>query len=747
LRQQVVTARVHDAAGPRAPWRLGLLVAAVLAAGCNSPYPESEEGQNILYSTFAEEPKHLDPARAYATDECGMLGPILEPPFQYHFLKRPYELAPLTATDIPKAETRSVAFQGKTVQATVYTIRLRPGTRYQDHPCFVEANRHLTEPQMQGVRAVQDIRPAATRELVAGDYVNAVRRLADPRLACPIASTLAAHLLGVKEYQASLQAVLDRERAARKAAAGMLYNQEQDEQHAPIAVDYGAGADAFPFVREVDRYTFQVVMQHPYPQMLYWMAMPFFSPIPPEAVAFFDQPVLLERSLIFDKNPVGTGPYVLEEFDPTNQIVFERNRNYHQERYPDLAAPDESDATAQALYGEMKAAGLLEDVGKPLPMVDRLVLRIERESIPRWNKFLQGYYDAQGIPSDVFDQAVKLSSQGDTTLTDDMAARGIQLRSSYSTTTQFLVFNMGDPVVGGYTEAKRKLRQAISIAYDTEEEIAIFLNGRGLPAYSPIPPGIFGHPTGADEINPVVYRWDAKLGHGVRRPIEEAKALLAEAGYPNGYGPDGQRLVIRFPVTGGTPEGRAWLTFVQKQFDKLGIGLTIEVSDWNRFREKIDSGNFQLSGGGWVADYPDPENFLFLLYGPSAKVVSKGENAANYKSPEYDALFEKMRSMENSPERLAVVNQMVRVIQEDSPWVFRYHPKSLELYHAWVKNAWPHALAFNTLKYRRLDTEARTAYRRAENQPRWWPVIGFALVLALSSLPALRAAVRRLREA
>ena len=731
---------------PRGSWRAGLLLAAVLVVGCNSPYPESEEGHNILYSTFEEEPKHLDPARAYATDECVMMGPILEPPFQYHFLKRPYELAPLTATDIPKAERRTVTFQGKEVAATVYTIRLKRSVLYQDHPCFVEANRRLTEESLRGVRAVRDIRPTATRELVAGDFVHAIRRLADPRLACPIASTLAQHLVGMREYQASLQAVLDRERAKRKAAAGILYNQEKDEQYNPIPVDYGAGAECSPFVREVDPCTFELVLRHPYPQMLYWMAMPFFAPVPPEAIAFFDQPVLLERSLIFDKNPVGTGPYVLKEFDPTNQIVFERNRNFHDERFPELPRPAAGEEAARVLYDQMKAAGLEEDAGKRLPMIDRVVLRMEKESIPRWNKFLQGYYDAQGIPSDVFDQAVKLTSQGDASLADEMAARGIQLRSSYSTTSSFLTFNMGDLVVGGYTDAGRKLRQAISIAYDSEEEVAIFLKEQGVPAHSPIPPGIFGYREGREGINPVVYEWDEPRGRGVRRSIDEAKRLLAEAGYPNGYGPDGQRLVLRFPVSGGTPEGATWLAFVKKQFDRLNIGLEIEVSDWIRFREKIDSGNFQLSGGGWMADYPDPENFLFLLYGPSAKVVSKGENAANYKNPRFDELFEKMRSMENSPERLAFVDEMVRLLQQDAPWVFRYHPKSLAFYHGWVKNAWPHALAFNTWRYWRLDTAARTAYRRAENQPRWWPIIGFAAVLVLGSLPALRAARRRLRE-
>jgi len=723
-----------------------LLLAAVLVGGCNSPYPESDEGKSIFYSTFYDEPKHLDPARAYATDEYSMMGPILEPPFEYHFLKRPYEVTPLVTRDVPKPERRTAAFRGQPIEVIVYTVRLKPGILYQDHPCFVEANRHLTEGQVQGVRAVWDIRPTATRELAAGDFVYAIRRLADPRLVCPIFSTLAEHFVGLKEYQATLQEVLDQERAKRKAAGGVLYNQEQDEQYNPVPLDYAAGAERFPFVREVDPYTFEVVLAHPYPQILYWMAMPFFAPVPPEAVSFFNQPVLLERTIVFDKNPVGTGPYVLREFDPTNQIVLARNENFRDGRYPDLPEPDGQDPAARALWGEMKSAGLMEDAGKRLPMVDRLVLRLERESIPCWNKFLQGYYDSQGIPSDVFDQAVKLSSRGDAALTDEMASRGIRLLSSYSTTTSYLAFNMLDGVVGGYTDAKCKLRQAISIAFNSEDEISIFLNGRGLPGHSPIPPGIFGHREGREGINPVVYQWDAKRGRGVRRSVEEAKELLAEAGYPDGYGPDGQRLMIRFAVSAVTPESRAWLDFARKQFDKLKIGLDIEDSDWNRLREKIDKGNFQLTGAGWVADYPDPENFLFLLYGPNGKVASKGENAANYKNARYDELFDKMRGMENSPERLEIVAEMIGILQRDAPWVFRYHPKAFGLYHAWVKNAWPHALAFNTLKYLRLDAPARTAYRRAENQPRWWPVIGFAAVLVLASVPALRAAVRRLRE-
>ncbi|MBE3095886.1 MAG: ABC transporter substrate-binding protein [Planctomycetes bacterium] len=723
------------------------LLALLAAAGCNSPYPEADEGQSILYTTFTEEPRHLDPAQAYPFDDVVMMSHVLEPPLQFHYLKRPYALAPLTAADIPRPEPRKVVFQGETVEGIVYTVRLAPGIRYQDHPCFVEANRHLAGQDVRSARTVWDIQPAATRALAAGDYVYAIRRLADPRLACPIYSVLADHLLGMREYQESLQGRLDRERSARQAAAGPFYNQEQDERYNPIRLDYAGAADAFPFVREIDPHTFEVVLGHPYPQILYWMAMPFFSPVPPEAIEFFDQRVLLERSIVFDKNLVGTGPYVLREFDPTNQIVFQRNPNFRDERYPDLPQPAEGDEQGRRAYDEMASAGMLEDAGRRLPMVDRVVLRLEKELIPRWNKFQQGYYDVLLITSDVFDQAVTLTSRGDASLSDEMAARGVRLVTSYPCQTSYLGFNMADSIVGGYAPEQRKLRQAISMAFDSEEEIAIFANGQGIPAQGPIPLGIFGHREGREGINPVVYRWDEKRQCAVRRPLEEAKRLLAEAGYPNGFGPDGQRLVVRFATTEPTPESRTLLAFFKKQFDKLGIGLDIQVTDFNRFQEKVRSGNFQALAWGWIADYPDPETFLSLFYGPNGKVASGGENVANYRRERFDALFVRMRNLENTPERLAIIDEMVGLLREDAPWIFRYEPLTLELYHGWLKSAYPHAVALNKVKYRRIDAAARTAYRREYNRPEWWPVLGFLGLLVLVSLPAARAAARRLREA
>ncbi|MCD6304268.1 MAG: hypothetical protein J7M21_04825 [Planctomycetes bacterium] len=519
----VAPPRPDGSAQPRGPaLRCGLaaagLVLAAAAAGCdNSPYPRSDANANVLYATFYEEPKHLDPARAYSTSESDLMCKVLEPPFQYSYLKRPYQIEPLTAVAIPRPRQRTVAFAGRKVRATVYAVRIRRGIFYQDHPCFVPANLRLTEDSARGVRSVWDVAPTARRELVAGDYVLAVRRLADPRLACPVFATLAKNLLGMRAYRQELQRRLDAERRRRRAAAGPLYNRQRDEIYNPIRIDYAAGAERFPFVRQVDRYTFELVLERPYPQILYWMAMTFFAPVPPEEVAFFDQPALRRRNIVIDKNLVGTGPYVLRRYDPTNEIVFERNADFRDERYPLLPAPPPEDKAARLHYLKMKRLGMLDDAGRRLPMIDRIVYRMERESIPRWNKFLQGYYDASLITSDLFDQAVTLTSRGESALTGELSGLGIRLVTSLPVEVSYYAFNMQDPVVGGYTEAKRKLRRAISIAFNVEDEISVFANGRGVAAHGPIPPGIFGHEAGPSGYNPYVYRWDRDRRAPVRR--------------------------------------------------------------------------------------------------------------------------------------------------------------------------------------------------------------------------------------
>jgi len=685
----------------------------VACDGWNNPYPASDAGKSILYTAFTERPKHLDPAQAYSENEYDLLANIYAPPLQYHYLKRPYQLVPLAARAMPavtyldsrrrplpdNAPAEQIAF-------SVYEIHLKPDMRYQPHPAFVAGNLSLSKDALSGIHALNDFPQRATRRVTAADYVHQIKRLVHPELHTPIAGVMGEYIVGLKEYAATLQ------RAA--------------QQHPGAYLDL----DAYPLsgVQVVSDTAYRITVRGKYPQFAYWLAMPFFAPMPQEAERFYAQPGMKQRNLTLDWWPVGSGPYYLSENDPNRRMVLTRNPNYHSELYPAAGEPGD--------------ASLLADAGKPLPLTDQVVFSLEKETIPYWNKFLQGYYDASGISSDSFDQAVQVSVGGEAAVTDEMQKQGITLSTAVATSTMYTGFNWLDPVVGGASERAGKLRRAIAIAVDFEEFVSIFANGRGIAAQSPIPPGLFGYRDGEAGLNHYVYDWVD--GKAQRKPISEAKRLLAEAGYPGGVDAvSKQPLVIHLDTTANGVGNKSRLDWLRKQFDKIGVQLDVRSTDYNRFQDKIRRGDTQMFYFGWNADYPDPENFLFLLQGAQGKVVKGGENAANYSNPEYDRLFEQMKNMENSPARQALIDRMLEILRRDSPWLWGFHPKNYILQHGWLHNVKPNVMANNKLKYWRVDAGWRDRLRREWNRPVRWPLWLMAAAMLLSAVWLWRVLRRR----
>lgn len=686
----------------------------------NNPYPAEDRGHNILYSAFSERPKHLDPSQSYSENEATFTAQIYEPPLQYHYYKRPYTLVPATAREVPRPRLFDAAgrrlpddAQAGQVAFSLYEIKIRPGIRFQPHPAFARDPggrlffHDLKPGDLDAIFSLSDFKQQGSRELTAADYVYQIKRLAHPRLYSPILGLMGEIIWGLKEYAADLRKV---HQDLVRAGHGKAY---LDLNRYPLEG-----------VQVIDRYTYQVKLKGKYPQFVYWLAMSFFAPVPEEVERFYSQPGMAEKNFSLDWYPVGTGPYMLTKNNPNQQMVLERNPNFHGETYP-----------AQGEAGDFEK-GVLSDRGKAIPFIDKVVFSLEKEGIPYWNKFLQGYYDASGISSDSFDQAVQFTSTGDMALTEKMVRKGIRLTHSVAPSVIYMGFNMLDPVVGGPSERARKLRQAISIVVDYEEYLSIFANGRGIAAQGPIPSGIFGHKAGAEGINPYVYDWEK--GKARRKPLEAAKKLLAEAGYPNGIETEtGKPLVLNLDVTARGPDDKARLDWIRKQFQKLNIQLVIRSTDYNRFQDKIRKGNAQLFNWGWNADYPDPENFLFLLYGPQGKVKSDGENAANYSNPEYDRLFEKMKNIENGVARQAIIDRMMEIVRRDAPWLWGFHPTEFVLYHSWMFNQKPNQMARNGLKYQRIDTALRDRKRTDWNQPVIWPLFLILGVLTIGVLPAI----------
>ncbi|MBI4938379.1 MAG: peptide ABC transporter substrate-binding protein, partial [Nitrosomonadales bacterium] len=456
-----------------------LLLAACDGGLWNNPYPAADKGKPIFYTAFTERPKHLDPAQAYSENEYIFLAQIYLPPLQYHYLKRPYTLVPQAAIDQPAVryldkDNRPLPDDAPAdkVAYSEYEIRLRPDQRYQSHPAFARDAQGRPEylalkpGDLRDIHALNDFPHSGTREVRAADYVYQIKRLAHPSIHSPIAGLMAEYVVGLKAYADTLK-------QAQKA-------------HPEDFLDLGN----YPLegAQEVDEHTYRIKVYGKYPQFAYWLAMPFFAPMPVEAERFYEQPGMRERNITLDWWPVGSGPYYLSENNPNQRMVLSRNPNFSGEHYPAEGEPGDQEA------------GLLADAGKALPLIDKVVFSLEKETIPYWNKFLQGYYDASGISSDSFDQAVQVNVTGETNVTDEMKEQGITLSTSVATSTMYMGFNWLDPVVGGSCasptsapppqpspdgrgskrnesscnpERASKLRRAIAIAVDFEEFISI----------------------------------------------------------------------------------------------------------------------------------------------------------------------------------------------------------------------------------------------------------------------------------
>jgi len=234
----------------------------------NSPYTVDETDQRILYSSFTLRPKHLDPARSYSSNEASFTGQIYEPPLQYHYLKRPYELEPLTATQLPTvdyfdtegvrlddtAETEKVAY-------SVYTLSIKENILFQPHPAFVKDKQgeflyhELNSQQLESISTLADFKQVASRELTAKDYVYQIKRLAHPKLHSPILGLMSEYIVGLADYAKDLR------------------------QHAEDGDRINLRDKELEGVTVLDRYRYQIKVIGKYPQLRYWLAMPFFSAV------------------------------------------------------------------------------------------------------------------------------------------------------------------------------------------------------------------------------------------------------------------------------------------------------------------------------------------------------------------------------------------------------------------------------------------------------------------------------------
>jgi oligopeptide transport system substrate-binding protein len=421
-------------------------------------------------------------------------------------------------------------------------------------------------------------------------------------------------------------------------------------------------------LRALDRYTLRIELKRPYPQLLWILTMHYAFAVPREAVEYYGRE--------FPSHPVGTGPYILKSYRQNYRYEFVRNPKWAEtgriDRYPSPGANGED-------------SRLLVDAGRPVPFLDRIVEFVISDNTTAWLVFLTGQLESTGVARDNWEAVIT----PDRKLTADLEKKGIHLVKTPTLDLYYIGFNLDDPIVG----KNKKLRQAMSCAFDTDTYIK-FYNGRVVRPSGPIPPGVAGYVD-----RPPPYPYD----------LARARKLLAEAGYPDGKDPaTGRRLQLTLEIGSAEPEARQAAELFGSFMEKIGLVVTPNFNNWPTFLEKMERRQAQMFSLGWVADYPDAENFLQLFYGPNS---SPGPNHSNYSNPEFDTLYEQVREMQDSPERTALYQKMSDIVIEDCPWILTSNWLAYGLQHHWLENYKYHDFPYGMVKYYKIDTAERTKWK------------------------------------
>jgi oligopeptide transport system substrate-binding protein len=584
----------------------------LIIAGCDRSPTDTDSSQNFLQHRLNAKVQVLDPANVGDAVSDAVASEIFESLYQYHYLKRPYELIPRLAADMPE-----VGGDGLT-----YTIKIKKGVYFADDTCF------------DGGKG---------RELKASDFVFAWKRIADVKTRSKMWWLFDNKIVGLDEF--------------REYTKGCKRSED---------VDYSRDVEG---LRTTDDYTLVIRLKRPWPQIVYILAYLPTAPIAKEAVDYYGGDII--------SHPVGTGPFKLKMWNRGSYIEMVRNPNYRADFYP-----------SEGEAGDIEK-GLLRDAGKPMPFVDRIIWRIVTEDQPRWLMFLQGDIDITGIPKDNFGQAVAM----DRGLTDDMKKRNIQLATFQEPDTFWLGFNMEDPILG----QNKPLRLAISCAINREKWIELFFNGRGDVAYGFIPPVMPGYDSKIKEISKTEYN------------PEKAKRLLKQAKELQG----GQLPGLRLTISGTDTIYRQMGQFFMTALRNIGLDVQVEYLDWPTFLEKLRTKDVQMYFSGWLADYPDVENFLQVFCSKN----SPWPNNTNYSNPEFDKIYEQAAVMGDSDERTELYRKAERIVVEDAPCAFVYHRIFYVMHHEWIGNFKPNSykpdsFGYGLSKYYRVDAAKRAAYWR-----------------------------------
>ena len=499
-------------------------------------------------------------------------------------------------------------------------------------PVVTDEGRTWTVKIRKGITFTRD--PAfkgIPRELTAQDVVYTFMRFMDPAQRSPTQFLMRNKLVGLDAL-------------ARAGGSGRF--------------DYDARV---PGLEALDRYTIRFRLTSADYRFGYLLAHTSTGVVAREVVETYGPDV--------GRHPVGTGPYMLTSWAPGTRAVLDANPDYRGFIWDFAAGSDPRDSE---IVAQMR--------GKRMPQIGHIELSIIEEDTTYWLTFLRGDLDVAALLPRF--QATALVEGK---LAPELAAKGLSMYSATRPAAGFTAFNFRDPIVGGFSPQKIALRRAVALAYDGDELVHVVFNDKAERAQMPIPPGVTGYDPS--------YR--SNNGHDP----ELANRLLDRFGYKRGADgfrmlPDGKPLIlVRNSYTGGTArdEDLVW----QKSMERIGLRIRMETLTGAEVAKRATTCTTMLFSVNWVADYPDGENFMQLLYGPN----SLESNPGCYQSETYDRLYRRAEALPDGAERNGLFVGMTRQMEADTAWVLGAYPRSIVVVQPWVLGHKVHPFLYSILPY------------------------------------------------
>ncbi|MCB1137853.1 MAG: hypothetical protein KDK23_03815 [Leptospiraceae bacterium] len=631
-----------------------LLFALLALAGCsrpwNHPYPETA-GKDWYLIAMASEPSTMDPVRMNDAPSFAVASNLVVTPFQYSYLKRPIQMEPFLARSIPEV------MNGELEGRSVYFFDLHLSRKY-----YAPVEECLKD----------EFEDDRGRPILARDLELNLKRNADPGSEAFMYSLLAENIVGFEEYNQYMR------EKREKSNFGIL---SAEEQAAVLAESY---AKPISGVKVLGPDRLRIYIKSSSDRILYFFAMVSSAPIPWNCWNHYVSQDRNEHGL--DRNLIASGPFYLTSWEPRDKIILDRNELYD-EKYPQLG--DESSWPEALKKDNQRAANVRELSGTPLPMSDRVILYLIQSGSTVWTLFEQGYQDRVTLTSDSYEGVLEGGE-----LRQEYIERGVRLTTEAELATFGWIFNLEDPVL----KNNLPLRQAIRCSINTEELIRRFFEGRAIIAHGLIPPGMEGFrnsPMHARDCSPA-----------------RMQELMKAAGYPDGLDPKTNKPLTLRIIDVPRPASASFHSFLVEQVGRLGIRLQVDLYDAPTYFEKRMKGEFQITTWAWGADYPDPQNFFQLFYGPNSETTY---NEAHFIDPDFDAAYRALERTSDPARRQELIATMNGILEDRVPVLLFFHRISYGISQPWTTPYEPHPMGTNLLQYIGVDAAARDQFQLKYN--------------------------------